>query len=205
MLTLVLPANTQPAMPELILASTSIYRRQLMQRLGLPFRVEAPRCDEEALKGKFRDPRALADFLAHEKANSLRTAFPDATIIGSDQMAVHRNVILGKPGTAENARAQLKTMQGSTHELLTAVVVLRAGATWRHLDVTSMTMRPLTEEQIARYVAADNPVDCAGAYKLEQRGISLFSKIETQDHSAITGLPMLALTGYLSRIGYTIP
>jgi septum formation protein len=205
MLTLVLPGNTHPGMPELILASTSIYRRQLMLRLGLPFRAEAPRCDEEALKGKHRDPRTLADFLAHEKANSLRTAFPGATIIGSDQMAVHRNIILGKPGTAENARAQLKAMQGSTHELLTAVVVLHPGTVWRHLDITRMTMRVLTDEQIARYVAADNPVDCAGAYKLEQRGISLFSKIESQDHSAITGLPLLALTGYLTEIGYTIP
>jgi septum formation protein len=194
-------------MPELILASTSPYRRQLLERLGVPFTAMAPCCDEDALKAAHGSdsPLELAEYLALAKADSLRAQYPGAAIIGSDQLASIGGDILGKPGTADAAVAQLQRLSGQTHELITAMVVLHAGDILRHTDVTRLTMRPLTRAQLERYVAADRPLDCAGAYKLEKLGIALFTSIESDDHSAIVGLPLLALTRMLSGIGYEIP
>ena len=192
-------------MPDLVLASTSRYRRELMARLGLPFRAVAPACDEEALKVPGLAPAALATMLARAKAESLRAAEPGAVIIGSDQIAALGDVVLGKPGTAERAAAQLAMLAGRTHVLVTAVAVAHAGGVVEHVDVTRLTMRPLSPEQIARYVAADMPTDCAGAYKLEARGIALFSRIESEDHSAVTGLPLIALCTMLASLGFPVP
>lgn len=191
--------------PDLVLASTSRYRRELIARLGLPFRAVAPACDEEALKVPGMEPRALAAMLARAKAESLRASEPDAVIVGSDQIPALGDVVLSKPGTAAQAEAQLAMLAGRTHELVTAFAVVHAGSVIEHVDVTRLTMRPLSAEQIARYVAADAPLDCAGAYKLEARGITLFSRIESDDHSAITGLPLIALTGILVSLGFPIP
>jgi septum formation protein len=192
-------------MPDLVLASTSPYRRALLARLGLPFRALPPACDEEALKVPGLAPAALAVALARAKAESLRAAEPGAVIIGSDQLAAVDDTILGKPGTVERAEAQLALLAGRTHTLLTAVAVAHPGGLLEHLDVTRLTMRPLTGAQIARYVAADRPLDCAGAYKLEEGGIALFSAIESADHSAITGLPLLALGTLLASLGFPVP
>jgi septum formation protein len=189
------------ASPDLVLASTSRYRRELLARLGLPFRALAPACDEEALKVPGMAPEALAVRLARAKAESLRAAVPGAVIVGSVQIAA----ILGKPGTPERAEDQLARLAGRTHVLVTAVAVVHPGGLVEHLDVTRLTMRPLSRDQIARYVAADAPVDCAGAYKLEARGIALFSRIESEDHSAVTGLPLIALTTILASLGFPIP
>ncbi|MFT3771384.1 MAG: nucleoside triphosphate pyrophosphatase [Minicystis sp.] len=191
--------------PNLVLASTSRYRRELLARLGLPFRAVAPACDEEALKTPDLAPEALAAKLARAKAESLRAAEPGAVIIGSDQLAAIDGVILGKPGTPDRAEAQLAMLAGRTHALVTAVAVAHPGGVIEHLDVTRLTMRPLSAAQIARYVAADAPTDCAGAYKLEARGIALFSGIEAEDHSAITGLPLIALTTILASLGFPVP
>ena len=189
----------------LILASTSRYRRALLDRLGLAYTAVPPACDEEALKDPALPPQALADKLAEAKARSLQATVPEAVIIGSDQICARDGEILHKPGTAERAVAQLLRLQGGGHQLITALVVVHGTRIWRHTDVTTLTMRPLDRAALERYVAADQPLDCSGAYKLEQRGIGLFSVIESADSSAIVGLPLLALTRILGEAGYQIP
>lgn len=196
-----MPDMTAP----LILASTSRYRRALLDRLGLAYTAVPPDCDEEALKDPVLPPRALAEKLAEAKARSLEATAPGAVIIGSDQICARDGEILHKPGTAERAVDQLLRLQGGSHQLITALVVVHGTRIWRHTDVTTLTMRALDRAALARYVAADQPLDCSGAYKLEQRGIALFSAIESADSSAIVGLPLLALTRILGEAGYQIP
>ena len=194
---------------DLLLASTSRYRRELLARLGIPFRTRPPACYEEALKDRRLTPQALSELLAMAKARSLEAAEPQATIIGSDQVAALQDgdtwLILGKPGTAVAATDQLERLNGRTHLLFTAMAVLHRGSVHAHTDITTLTMRRLGREQLARYVEADQPLDCAGAYKLEAHGISLFASIDSRDHSAITGLPLIALAAHLASLGYPIP
>ncbi len=196
-------------LPELILASTSRYRREQLERLGLPFRSVAPACDEEALKAPLSAagaaPRVLAEALALAKAESLRATLPEAVIIGGDQVAALGDTILGKPGTAARAREQLAALNGREHVLVTAIAVVHRGHLWRHTDISTLRMRQLDPEQIHRYVERDHPLDCAGSYKLERRGVALFERIVCEDHSAITGLPLMALARILAEIGYRIP
>ena len=174
--------------PAVILASTSPYRRALIERLGIPVRCRAPRCEEAAIRREEEEagtaPRLLAEKLALAKATSLVAEEPGAAIIGCDQLAA---------------------MAGQTHELITAMVVIRGGETFRHTDLTRLRMRPLAREAIERYVAADRPLDCAGSYILESRGITLFDRIESDDHTAITGLPLIALVSILRELGVVIP
>src|SRR6185312_16465853 len=113
--------------------------------------------------------------------------------------------VLGKPGTAERAAAQLARLAGREHVLVTAVALLHAGRIHEHVDVTRLSMRPLTAAQIERYVTADAPLDCAGSYRLEARGITLFERIDSADHTAIVGLPLIALTSMLAELGYPVP
>ncbi len=190
---------------ELVLASTSVYRRNLVERLGVPFRCRVPLCDEESLKRREFDPRYLAETLASAKAISLVEAEATATIIGCDQVVSFQGQVFGKPGSVDRAVEQLGAMAGQTHELLTALVVIDKGRTFRHTDVTSLRMRPLSRAAISRYVRADLPLDCAGSYKLESRGIVLFEEITSNDHTAVTGLPLIALTTILRELGYEIP
>jgi len=190
----------------LVLASTSRYRADLLARLGLPFRAEAPACDEDALKAQASgmDPQALAEALALAKAESLRARFPDAAILGGDQLAALDGEVLGKPGSAEGAARQLARLAGRTHALITAIALVIGERVIRHTEVARLTMRPLTADQIERYVAADDPADCAGSYKLERRGIALFSRIEAGDHTGIVGLPLMAITGMLAEVGIEV-
>jgi septum formation protein len=190
---------------DLVLASTSVYRRALLERLGVPFRWRAPNCDEESLKREELHPRTLAETLAYAKAASLVKSESDAVIIGCDQVVSFQRQVFGKPGSVDRAVEQLSAMAGHAHELLTALVVIHGGRTFRHTDVTTLRMRPLSRTAIERYVAADQPLDCAGAYKLESRGIVLFEKIESDDHTAIIGLPLMALVTILRELGYEIP
>ena len=200
-----------PGAPDLVLASTSPYRRELLARLGLPFRTRAPACDEAAVKvrllgaGVPLGPSRLAVELARAKAESLRDAEPGAALLGSDQVAAIGDTILGKPGTAAVAAEQLAMLAGRTHVLVTAVALLYQGQLHEHVDVTRLSMRPLSPEQIERYLAADAPLDCAGSYRLEARGIALFERIESADHTAIIGLPLIAVTSMLAAIGCPIP
>ena len=190
---------------DLILASTSPYRRELFSRLGVPFRALAPGVDEDAFKAEPGTPRELAERLAVAKATALAADHPDSTLIGSDQVVAFGGEILGKPGTLENAVGQLVRMAGHSHELITAMAVWHRGAIHTHTDVATLWMRPLDREAIARVVEADRPIDCAGGYKLEARGIALFERIESADQTAIVGLPLMALTTILRALGYPIP
>ncbi|MCI0357723.1 MAG: Maf family protein, partial [Planctomycetaceae bacterium] len=192
---------------DLILASTSPYRRQLLERLGVQFRAVAPTVDEGAIQALFDSASAaeLAEHLALAKAVSVSRLEPEATILGSDQVCVCDDRILNKPGTAAAAIEQLAFLSGKTHRLITAVCVWHEGATLRHRDVTTLTMLPLSREAIERYVAADSPLDCAGSYKLESRGVGLFESISSSDHTAITGLPLLAVSRLLRQVGWSIP
>lgn len=190
---------------DLILASTSPYRRMLLERLGVPFRSVSPSVDEDTCKALGLGPRSLAEALARAKAEAVAQAFPDAIVIGSDQVAAIDGTPMGKPGSAEAAVAQLGAMAGRSHELITAVAVAHRGEVVEHADVTTLRMRPLTTEEILRYVEADRPLDCAGSYKLESRGIALFEGIDSADHTAIVGLPLMALTTILRSRGLAIP
>lgn len=190
----------------LVLASTSPYRKVLLDRLGLPFSQASPKCDEDA----FTTQRALgaaglARLLATEKVNSLISQYPLDTIIGGDQVVDLDGTILGKPTTIDAAIDQLIELSGRTHRLATAVAVWDEGRLNTHVDITTLTMRTLELSAIRRYVEADQPLDCAGSYKLESRGISLFERIETADYTAIIGLPLMALTSMLRAVGYVIP
>ncbi len=190
---------------DLVLASTSPYRRELLERLGVPFRCQAPRIDEDLWKADVEGPRLLAEELAEAKALSLCDAEPDATLIGCDQLVTCEGRIFGKPGSVEGAVEQLSALAGRSHALITALAVWHDGHIFRHTDVTTLRMRSLDRAAIERYVAADRPIDCAGSYRLEERGITLFEAIGSEDHSAITGLPLVALTTILRRIGFIIP
>lgn len=189
----------------LVLASTSSYRRTLLERLGIPFRCRSPRIVEEDWKESGLAPERLAATLARAKAESLVADEPGATLIGSDQVVSVGGQVLGKPGTPERAGAQLRMLAGSTHQLFTSFAVLHEGTAFVHTDTTTMRMRALTDPEIERYVAADRPLDCAGSYKLEERGIALFERVETEDYTAILGLPMIALATRLRELGYAIP
>ena len=189
----------------LVLASTSPYRRALLERLGLPFRCRSPDCDEGALQGRLADPITLAETLACEKAESVARIEPAGVVIGGDQVVECEGRILGKPGSIERAVDQLSRLQGRAHRLVTAMAVWSEGRMIRHTDLTTLVMRPLTHAAIERYVIAELPLDCAGAYKLESRGIALFERIETEDHTAVTGLPLVALASILIRLGFELP
>lgn len=191
-----------PQSPQLILGSTSKYRRELLGRLGVPFTVEAPKFDENSLKGQIPDPKTLAETLAFEKAKSLRR--PGVCIIGSDQVAALGTQVLGKPGTPEKALQSLQTLRGRSHQLFTAVCLILDEQVLRFTDVTSLQMRDLSDENLKRYIQEDQPLDCAGSYKIEQRGIRLFESLQTEDFTAIQGLPLLKLTRSLKQLGFKV-
>lgn len=187
--------------PKLILASTSRYRRALLQRLGLPFQVDSPRCDEEV--GDERDPVHIVRELSLRKARSVAGRHPGAVVIGSDQVLALDGTILTKPGTAERARAQLARLSGRTHRLVTGLALIDCRDGAEHVDHEDyrLTFRTLGDAEIARYVELDQPLDCAGSYKLESRGIWLVERLDGEDDSSIVGLPLLRLTRVLRTLG----
>ena len=188
---------------DLILASTSPYRRALLERLGPPFRAIDPGVDEDEIKRVEPDPKRLAERLAVAKATAIR--MPETVVIGGDQLVASEGQILGKPGSVEAAIAQLSSLAGKTHNLVTALAVADPSGVWLHCDVTRLSVRNLTLDEVRRYVEVDRPLDCAGSYRLEARGITLFESIASSDHSAIIGLPLIALTTRLRQLGFAIP
>lgn len=193
----------------LILASSSIYRRKLLEKLQLKFTTQSPSCDEDLLKTDFltscSDPEQLAAFLAQVKAQSIADSCPQDTIIGSDQLLALDQQILGKAGSTEAAVQQLLTLSGRSHRLITAVCVIHQQRTLSFTNITTMHMRQLDQPTAQRYIDIDKPIDCAGSYKIECTGISLFERIESSDQSAITGLPLLELCSVLRDCGFSIP
>jgi septum formation protein len=188
----------------LILASTSKYRGELLAQLGWAFEAVAPGVDEAALKTQGLAPGAVAAALARLKAEAVFRRRPEACVIGSDQVCTFGGKLFSKPGTRDGAVAQLAELVGHSHELLTAVAVLAPGRTEFFLNRTVLHMRPLSQSAIEAYVDADLPLDCAGSYKLEARGIRLFERIEMDDHTAIIGLPLINLTTTLLNLGYSL-
>lgn len=189
---------------DLILASSSPYRRALLGRLGIPFECIAPGVDERPGPGEA--PNAMPARLAREKAVAVAARRPGAVVVGSDQVALRGETLLGKPGTVAGCIDQLRASAGREVVFLTAVHVVD-GDGWAesHVDRTVVRFRSLTDEEIARYVAADQPLDCAGGFKAESLGIALFESIESVDPTALTGLPLIWLCGALRRAGIPVP
>jgi len=193
-------------MHDLVLGSTSPYRRELLARLRVPFDVLAPDVDEEALQRSGAEPSSIALRLAVAKAASVAATRSDAFVIGSDQVVDLDSEILGKPGDEARARDQLARLQGRTHRLVTAIALRAPDGTLRtHVDVHRMTLRALGAAEIERYVAAEQPLDCCGAYKIESLGIALFERIEGDDFTAIPGLPLIVLGRLLRESGFEVP
>jgi septum formation protein len=195
----------QPVTRPLVLASTSRYRAELLARLGLEFASRNPAVDETSRPGE--KPRARALRLAEAKAEAVAAQFPGAVIIGGDQVPAVNTTMLEKPGSAANCREQLKLLSGSTAEFYTAVTVrcIEAGIKLAHVDTTAVKLRPLTTTEIDRYIEREKPFDCAGGFKAEALGITLFERIDTEDPTAIVGLPLIWLSGALRSAGYLAP
>lgn len=189
----------------IILASTSRYRKELLARIGVAFECHAPGVDESKWQSSDLSPREIAETLALEKAKAVQEKFPEAIVIGSDQLAAIGGHVLGKPGDAQRAVLQLQKLSGQTHELITAVTVLNKQRTLTHTDITRLTMENLSTEAIQRYVDIDKPFDCAGSYKIENLGIALFTRIVGEDPSAIQGLPLMAVSRLLRDLGVPLP
>lgn len=188
---------------DLVLASSSRYRRELLARLTSKFRCIAPNIDEAPISAD-EEPDGLAARLSRDKAQALTTQCPGALIIGSDQVAWHTELgALGKPGSAKNARAQLAACSNRTVEFHTGVCLFdpRNNTHECFVDITRVRFRALRPEEIARYVERERPLDCAGGFKCESLGISLFESIETRDPTALIGLPLIALCRLLYKAG----
>lgn len=190
-------------MKKVILASTSPYRKALMGRLGIPFLTARPEVDEEAYKARIADPVALVQELSRAKAAAVAAAYPGAVVIGSDQVAEIDGEVLGKPHTAERAVAQLMRFSGRTHRLVTGVAVWDGAAGCWHETVneTRLVARDYSEAFARRYVEREQPLDCAGSYMFERAGITLFARVETDDPTAIEGLPLTAVVRALVACG----
>ena len=185
----------------LILASTSRYRRELLNRLHLPFDVQPPEVDETALDGE--TPRELAERLALEKARAVAARFPEAVVIGSDQVAEVAGEALGKPGDHARATAQLRRMRGQTLVFQTAVAVVceATGFVQRDLAPVRVVFRELSDAAIEQYLQAEQPYDCAGSAKSEGLGIALLSAIDSDDPTALVGLPLIRTCRMLRAAG----
>jgi septum formation protein len=190
----------------LLLASTSRYRRELLERLGVPFDVAAPDFDERALEHRFDelDDESFALLLAEGKAGSAAAARPGHTVLAADQVlaTVDPRALLHKPGTKEKAVDQLMVLRGRTHRLVTGVVLHEPPDRWaREVDVHRITMRNYERAEVEAYVDEFAPVDCVGSYRVEDAGIRLFERVEGRDPTGIIGLPLLAVCRLLRSFG----
>jgi septum formation protein len=189
----------------LILASTSVYRRELLERLGLPFEAISPGVSEAHVAGESPADRALR--LALAKADAVARLHPQAVVIGADQVAACGDELLDKPGDAARCRAQLARLSGRTALFYTACALRGGGGSVHraHIDTTTVVFRSLSAEEIERYVARELPLDCAGGFRAEALGISLFECIESKDPTALIGLPLIWLAAALREAGLRVP
>lgn len=189
----------------LVLASSSPYRRELLSRLRLPFTWSAPQIDESRHAGE--EAEALVRRLSLEKAQALSASHPQHLIIGSDQVAVLGTQILGKPHTLERAREQLLAASGNSVTFLTGLTLLDSATGQQQTDCVPFTVhfRTLSDAQIMRYLTAEHPFDCAGSFKAEGLGISLFRSTEGSDSNSLIGLPLIRLVDMLQASGISIP
>ena len=206
--TLATPVTTPPppegAARPLILGSTSRYRRELLKRLNLAFDVASPEVDETPHPGE--TPRALAQRLALAKARAVAAGAPHAVVIGADQVADLNGLPLGKPGNHERAVAQLRQMRGQTVVFQTAVAVvcLQSGFEQQSLAAVSVKFRDLSDEEIENYLRAEQPYDCAGSAKSEGLGIALLDAIDSDDPTALIGLPLIRTCKMLQAAGVAL-
>ena len=200
-------------MKKVILASTSPYRAQLLETLGISFEKMDSGVDEDFFKDQIKDPLELAKKLAFEKAQAIFLKDPNAIVIGGDQISLFEHSdrtgsasrVLGKPGDFEGALKQLTLLEGQTHKLITCVCVLAPNFQENFEDITTLQMRNLTQSEIVRYIEKDEPFNCAGSYKIESVGISLFEQVQTNDFTAIVGLPLIQLSKTLRKVGLELP
>lgn len=195
-----MPADSPP----LILGSTSPYRRQLLERLGLAFETDAPEVDESRHAGE--SPQALVARLSEAKAHAVAARHPSALVIGSDQVAVLDGQIMGKPGGHGAAVRQLQRASGRTVTFYTGLCLLNAASDQGQLEVVPfrVVFRALSAEQIERYLRREQPYNCAGSFKSEGLGIALFERMEGDDPSTLMGLPLIRLTRMLEREGVSV-
>jgi len=197
-------------MNQLVLASSSRYRKLLLERLNLPFDCMAAELDESRRKDECA--YNLAVRLATNKARAIASHYPDAVIIGSDQVAElqsqpgsDNNPVLGKPGNHQQAVAQLSAQSGRAVRFYTAIAVLNASQIETAVDITEVRFRQLKLDEIERYLQVDKPYDCAGSFKAESLGISLFESVDSSDPTALIGLPLIKLTQLLRKFAIAIP
>lgn len=184
---------------ELVLASSSPYRKQLLERLGIPFVTTAPSVDESPASGEPAD--CLVKRLSASKAAAVASIYPHSVIIGSDQTADLDGKLLGKPNTIEDACHQLTRCSGQFVTFHTGLCLIFSGSCAYRSVETKVRFRKLTQEQILRYVERELPLNCAGSFKIETRGIALFEQVTSTDPTALIGLPLIALTDMLLDIG----
>ena len=199
-----LRVSASPTSRPLVLGSTSRYRRELLQRLQIPFDVVAPDVDESPLPGEA--PREIAERLALVKARAVARAFPHAVVIGADQVADLNGLPLGKPGTHERAIAQLRQMRGQTVVFQTAVAVvcMESGFEQSSLAAVRVRFRHLTDGEIENYLHAEQPYDCAGSARSEGLGIALLESIDSDDPTALVGLPLIRTCKMIQAAGVAL-
>ena len=192
----------------LLLASASTIRLQLLRNAGIEATAQPARIDEDsirlALQAEAAKPRDIADALAEMKARKLAEKHTTALVLGCDQILAFQGQVYGKPETPTEARAQLGTFRGQTHQLISALVLYDEGKPiWRHISEASLTMRPVSDAYLDDYISRNWPAlqHCVGGYKLEEEGVRLFSQING-DYFTILGLPLLPLIGYLGTRGF---
>jgi 7-methyl-GTP pyrophosphatase len=189
---------------QLILASSSNYRKELLHRLHLPFECFSPDIDETPLPGETAEQ--LVKRLSLKKAHKVAETFPDALIIGSDQAAVLEGRILGKPGSAKKALAQLRNTNGKTLKFMTGLCLFNSRTSNHQLDMVpfEVQFRTLSDEALKHYIELDMPLDCAGSFKWEQLGIALFSAMLGNDVTSLQGLPLIRLIDMLEAEGVKV-
>ncbi len=188
----------------LLLASSSVYRAELLARLGLDFIQVDPNIDESQQAGE--PVKSLVLRLAEQKARAVVIQNPASTVIGSDQVCTFANQLCGKPHTVANAIRQLQTFSNNSVEFFTALCVISAdGQCYQDVDRTVVKFRTLNLKEIQRYIEKEQPLNCAGSFKVESLGLSLFKSVETKDPSALIGLPLIKLSAFLRQAGYQIP
>lgn len=192
------------SIPQLVLASSSIYRRELFERLHIPFSVVAPSVDESPLQGEF--PEQTAARLAQAKAAKVASQWTDALVIGCDQVAALNGTQLGKPRTRENAFQQLQLLRGKTVEFYTALCALNTGTGRTQIKVVAnqVRFRNLSDQQIANYLDKESPYNCTAAAKVEGLGVALIEAIYGEDPWALIGLPLIALVEMLNNEGVEV-
>lgn len=189
----------------IILASASPYRQELLQRLSINFKAISSHIDEEPLKKSLSHiPQQLAQKLSYKKAQQVWQAHQDSLVIGCDQVCYYQETLFSKPKTEKKATEQLLTLSGHTHQLYTAYTIIYQDQVLSHCNQTSLTMKQLSLEEITAYIKKEQPLNCAGSYMIEKMGIALFEKVLTDDYTAIIGLPLCQLTKDLQSLGVSI-